>query len=103
MLTMAEVVLNKDTEKAPTGIGNRILGIFLNVFLALFSLTCIFPLIWMFYSSLKEKRTFNADRRQNDTLISLHPKLKPPQLFKIDITDQYRIPIIAFERKCIMR
>lgn len=26
-----------------------------------FSLTCIFPLVWMFYSSFKEKRAFNAD------------------------------------------
>ncbi|MCX7709854.1 MAG: carbohydrate ABC transporter permease [Clostridia bacterium] len=29
--------------------------------LMIFSLSCIFPLIWMFYSSLKEKRVFNAD------------------------------------------
>ena len=27
----------------------------------IFSLTCVFPLIWMFYSSLKIKREFNAD------------------------------------------
>lgn len=58
---MAEVAIKKETEKAPSGIGNRILAIVLNVFLALFSFTCIFPLIWMFYSSLKEKRVFNAD------------------------------------------
>lgn len=32
-----------------------------NSILWLFSLTCIFPLVWMFYSSLKEKRVFNAD------------------------------------------
>lgn len=36
-------------------------SIFLNVFLIIFSVSCIFPLIWMFYSSLKEKRVFNAD------------------------------------------
>lgn len=36
-------------------------SIFLNVFLIIFSASCIFPLIWMFYSSLKEKRVFNAD------------------------------------------
>lgn len=35
--------------------------VFVNLILILFSLSCIFPLIWMFYSSLKEKRVFNAD------------------------------------------
>lgn len=37
------------------------LGLFMNVILMVFSLSCIFPLVWMFYSSLKEKRVFNAD------------------------------------------
>ncbi len=37
------------------------LGVFLNFMLILFSLTCVFPLVWMFYSSIKEKRAFNAD------------------------------------------
>ncbi|MBQ1490933.1 MAG: carbohydrate ABC transporter permease [Blautia sp.] len=38
-----------------------IAGFFLNLILLLFSASCIFPIIWMFYSSLKEKRVFNAD------------------------------------------
>lgn len=38
-----------------------ILGFFLNAILIIFSLTCIFPIVWMAYSSLKEKRAFNAD------------------------------------------
>ena len=38
-----------------------ILSIFMNLTLVIFSFSCIFPLIWMFYSSLKEKRIFNAD------------------------------------------
>ncbi len=42
-------------------IKTRILSVFMNLILILFSLSCIFPLIWMFYSSLKEKRVFNAD------------------------------------------
>ncbi len=42
-------------------VGKGVLGVFLNVILWIFSLTCIFPLIWMFYSSLKEKREFNAN------------------------------------------
>ena len=37
------------------------LSVFLNGVLICFSLTCIFPLVWMLYSSLKEKREFNAD------------------------------------------
>lgn len=35
--------------------------VFVNIILIIFSLSCIFPLVWMFYSSLKEKRVFNAD------------------------------------------
>ncbi|MBE5877026.1 MAG: carbohydrate ABC transporter permease [Lachnospiraceae bacterium] len=40
---------------------NGVLGVILNGILIIFSLTCIFPLVWMFYSSFKEKRAFNAD------------------------------------------
>ncbi len=40
---------------------NGVLGVILNGILIIFSLTCIFPLVWMFYSSFKEKRDFNAD------------------------------------------
>lgn len=38
-----------------------ILSVFMNLVLWIFSLSCIFPIVWMFYSSLKEKRAFNAD------------------------------------------
>lgn len=41
--------------------GTGVLAVFINAVLWLFSLSCIFPLIWMFYSSLKKKREFNAD------------------------------------------
>jgi raffinose/stachyose/melibiose transport system permease protein len=44
-----------------TKIKTRSLSVLLNAVLVLFSLSCIFPLVWMFYSSLKEKRVFNAD------------------------------------------
>lgn len=43
------------------GIGTYVSAFFMNLILGVFSLTCIFPLVWMFYSSFKEKRTFNAD------------------------------------------
>jgi raffinose/stachyose/melibiose transport system permease protein len=39
----------------------RSLSLFLNIILIVFSASCIFPLVWLFYSSLKEKRVFNAD------------------------------------------
>jgi raffinose/stachyose/melibiose transport system permease protein len=42
-------------------IQTKLLAIFLNVTLGIFSLSCIFPLVWMFYSSLKQKRDFNAN------------------------------------------
>ncbi len=38
-----------------------IAGFLMNLVLAVFSLSCIFPIVWMLYSSLKEKRAFNAD------------------------------------------
>ena len=37
------------------------LAVFMNLILWIFSLSCIFPIVWMIYSSLKEKRAFNAD------------------------------------------
>lgn len=53
-----------ETEKKTAGeskVSKGILSIVLNAMLILFSATCIMPLVWMFYSSLKEKRVFNAD------------------------------------------
>lgn len=53
-----KVVSSKTTgERIKTGS----LSVFLNGILILFSASCIFPLVWMFYSSLKQKREFNAD------------------------------------------
>ena len=37
------------------------LAVIMNLVLWIFSLSCIFPIVWMIYSSLKEKRAFNAD------------------------------------------
>ena len=37
-----------------------LLGSVMNIILALFSLMCIFPLVWMLYSSFKTKREFNS-------------------------------------------
>ncbi|WP_099205340.1 carbohydrate ABC transporter permease [Scatolibacter rhodanostii] len=42
-------------------IRNGITSVVLNLIMLIFSLSCIFPLVWMFYSSLKIKREFNAD------------------------------------------
>ncbi len=38
--------------------GNRLLRVIPNAVLMLFSVTCIFPAVWLFYSSLKEKSEF---------------------------------------------
>lgn len=40
---------------------NAIARVAVNAVLGIFSLSCIYPLVWMFYSSLKLKREFNAD------------------------------------------
>lgn len=37
------------------------LSVLINFILLAFSASCIFPIVWMIYSSLKEKRAFNAD------------------------------------------
>ncbi len=56
-----------DNKKTPSSnnmglkIKTRSLSLFLNFVLIIFSASCIFPLVWLFYSSLKEKRVFNAD------------------------------------------
>lgn len=42
-------------------VGKGIGAVLLNAMMWIFSLSCIFPLVWMFYSSLKVKREFNAD------------------------------------------
>ena len=42
-------------------VGKAIGTVLINLVLWVFSLSCIFPLVWMFYSSFKEKRVFNAD------------------------------------------
>lgn len=58
MAQMEKITSGKTTgEKVQTGI----LSFFLNLLMILFSASCIFPLVWMFYSSLKTKRVFNAD------------------------------------------
>lgn len=42
-------------------LGNGILSAALNGLMLVFTASCIFPLIWMLYSSLKDKREFNRD------------------------------------------
>lgn len=51
----------KDSVSNDNKIGRFFASFSINFYLILFSISCIFPLIWMFYSSLKDKRTFNAD------------------------------------------
>lgn len=47
----------KESSKA----GKYIAGFLMNLILIVFSISCIFPIVWMMYSSLKEKRAFNAN------------------------------------------
>ena len=42
-------------------IGNGVKSVVLNLLMLVFSFSCIFPLIWMGYSSLKVKREFNRN------------------------------------------
>ncbi len=52
---------NTNNDMKTHKVKNGIISVFLNLVMVIFSLTCIFPLVWMLYSSLKEKRAFNAD------------------------------------------
>jgi raffinose/stachyose/melibiose transport system permease protein len=52
---------NNKRKRAVKFLKDTITSFSLNAVLIIFSLSCIFPLIWMIYSSLKEKRVFNAD------------------------------------------
>lgn len=57
-----EMVMTKVEDRSTGGrVKKGALSLVINTVLMVFSLTCIFPLIWMLYSSLKEKRVFNAD------------------------------------------
>ncbi len=51
----------KKKARGQINIRSGILGFFMNLILWIFSISCIFPIVWMLYSSLKEKRVFNAD------------------------------------------
>lgn len=51
----------KDKLNAQRIAKNAVGGTILNILLWIFSLICMFPLVWMLYSSLKEKTKFNAD------------------------------------------
>ncbi|MDC7241825.1 MAG: carbohydrate ABC transporter permease [Spirochaetales bacterium] len=48
-------------EKILSSLSRRVQSVILNGILGLFSITCIFPLVWLFYSSLKLKRNFNSN------------------------------------------
>lgn len=50
-----------ENKKMTHPVRRGILSVFMNGILILFSLSCIFPIVWMMYSSLKEKRAFNAN------------------------------------------
>lgn len=61
---MAEKLIDVADRKntgVPVKVKNTAIGAVLNAVLILFSVSCFFPMIWMFYSSLKLKREFNAD------------------------------------------
>lgn len=65
--------MNNKNKKEESNVGKYVCGFFMNAVLMIFSLSCIFPLVWMFYSSFKEKRTFNADiigLPRNPTLVN---------------------------------
>lgn len=79
-----------EKQDAITRVKRGILSIFMNAILLVFSLTCVFPLIWMFYSSLKEKRVFNAD------IIGLPTKPTISNYVRIMINSDYHLGTSMF-------
>ena len=57
MQKKAEITAVRQTSPVGKAVGT----VLINLVLWVFSLSCIFPLVWMLYSSFKEKRVFNAD------------------------------------------
>ncbi|MFT3985863.1 MAG: carbohydrate ABC transporter permease [Lachnospiraceae bacterium] len=70
-----------DAQKIRTGI----LAVFLNAVLIVFSFSCIFPLIWMFYSSLKSVTEFNKD------IIGLPTEISIQNYINLLTNSDYRI------------
>ena len=60
MMGSASGIQAVQKESAATRVRDGLLGSVMNIILALFSLMCIFPLVWMLYSSFKTKREFNS-------------------------------------------
>lgn len=58
---MAQMVKIESGKTPAQKVKTGLISFLLNALMILFSASCIFPLIWMFYSSLKTKRVFNAD------------------------------------------
>ena len=52
--------------------GSRLLTALLNLIAALISLSCIFPLVWLFYSSLKTKGEFLTNSLSLPTVLHWH-------------------------------
>jgi len=80
-----ESTAKKNSKLGPSKVGRGIASFFVNAILMIFSLSCIFPLVWMFYSSLKEKREFNAD------IIGLPPNPSFDNYIRILTNQDYHI------------
>lgn len=61
---MSNVAIKQSPVEKKKGIklSTRIGVAAMDIVLWIFSISCIFPLVWMAYSSLKEKRVFNSDK-----------------------------------------
>jgi raffinose/stachyose/melibiose transport system permease protein len=59
---MNPVELNAvSSSRAGDKISRGLTAVFANLIIFLFSLSCLFPVVWMFYSSFKDQREFNAN------------------------------------------
>ena len=63
--------MNKNVPKTHK-VRKGIAAVIMNVILIIFSLSCIFPIVWMVYSSLKEKRVFNHGSAEKSIIDQLH-------------------------------
>lgn len=92
-------IAGKKNASLGSRVKNSVLGVFLNTVLIVFSVSCVFPLFWLFSSSLKTKKEFNKDiiaLPANPTLDNyIKVATDPDSHIWISMFNSFRVTIIS--------